>query len=197
MTIRILLLALLFGLLLAACQPQSAPEAAYPEPAVSPESPQGSPTAAATATVPTAETPIATATTPITATTPPDREDRLLTPPPELPEPIPTLEEQMPVTGEVPQDLLQQMVDDLSQRVDLSAEAVTVHRAEEVVWRDGALGCPEPGQMYTQALVHGYRVTLVAGDQMYDYHANDSGYFFLCDNPSSPLEGPPGGSSDR
>ena len=103
----------------------------------------------------------------------------------------------MPVTGEVPQELLQQMVDDLSERLGVAADAISVERAEEVVWRDGSLGCPEPGQMYTQALVHGYRATLSAGDQTYDYHANDSGYFFLCENPSSPLGGPPSGTSDR
>lgn len=103
----------------------------------------------------------------------------------------------MPITGEVPQDLLQQMVDDLSQRLDVSPESITVERAEEVVWRDGSLGCPQPGQFYTQALVHGYRVTLVAGEQ-YHYHANDSGYFFLCENPAPPPGGgPPTGSSDR
>lgn len=112
-------------------------------------------------------------------------------------EPIPTLEEKMPVTGEVPQDLLQQMVDDLSERLDVSADAISVERAEEVVWRNGSLGCPQPGQMYTQALIPGYRVILSAGDQMHDYHANDSGYFFHCENPSSPLGGPPTGTSDR
>jgi len=102
----------------------------------------------------------------------------------------------MPVTGEVPDDLLQEMVDDLSQRLDVSAAAISVQRAEEVVWRDGSLGCPMPGRMYTQALVPGYRVTLAAGAQRYNYHANDSGYFFLCENPAPPFEGSPK-SSDR
>lgn len=195
MTIRLLLLALLAGLLGAACQPQTVPGSSSPEPAVSPDAARASPTAAATAASLAAATPAPT----MTATTadPPAREERLQTPPPRTPEPISTLEEQMPITGEVPQDLLQQMVEDLSQRLDVPSEAIAVQRAEEVVWRDGSLGCPEPGMVYTQALVHGYRVTLDAEGQQYNYHANDRGYFFLCENPASPGGGPPTGSSDR
>ena len=195
MKIRVLLLIALAGLLMIACQPQAMPGSGSATPAESPASPEASPTSAATTALSTAVTPPPRATN--TATAGPEREDRLLTPPPKMPEPIPTLEEQMPVTGEVPQDLLQQMIDDLSERLEVSPESIAVQRAEEVVWRDGSLGCPQPGQAYTQALVHGYRVTLTVGDQAYDYHANDSGYFFLCENPAPPLGGPPGGSSDR
>ena len=35
--------------------------------------------------------------------------------------------------------------------------------AEAVTWSDGSLGCPEPGMMYTQALVPGYRVQIRGG----------------------------------
>jgi len=103
----------------------------------------------------------------------------------------------MPVTGQVPQDLLRQMVDDLSQRLDVADDAIAVQQAEAVVWRDGSLGCPQPGTNYTQALVNGYRVTLAAGDQVYNYHADDSGCFFLCERAASRGEGPPTRSSDR
>jgi hypothetical protein len=39
-------------------------------------------------------------------------------------------------------------------------EDIEVVVAEEVTWPDGALGCPEPDGMYTQALVEGYRIVL-------------------------------------
>lgn len=185
MTTRVLLLALLVGLLLVACQGQTAPDAAAPD------AREGSPTVVATAGV----LPIPTET--VTATALPDREVRLLTPPPSTPEPIVTLEKLMPVTGQVPQDLLKQMVDDLSERLGVSAGAIVVQRAEAVVWRDGSLGCPQPGRNYTQALVNGYRVTLAAGDQVYHYHASDSGYFFLCEHRASRGDAPPTQSSDR
>ena len=52
--------------------------------------------------------------------------------------------------------------------------------AEAVTWSDGSLGCPQPGMMYTQALVPGYRVRIQAGGQVLDYHAGRSGQPALC-----------------
>jgi hypothetical protein len=52
--------------------------------------------------------------------------------------------------------------------------------AEERQWSDGALGCPEPGQAYTQAIVDGYQVIIDHNGQSFDYHASASGFFKLC-----------------
>lgn len=60
---------------------------------------------------------------------------------------------------------------DLRNRVSaLKDDAIRVVSAEEVVWNDGSLGCPEPGMMYTMALVPGYRVVLEAEGRTYNYH---------------------------
>jgi hypothetical protein len=56
---------------------------------------------------------------------------------------------------------------------------------EPVTWPDGSLGCPDPGMMYTQALVEGYRVTLLAGDLTYDYRVGRGGHFRRC-GPTRP-----------
>jgi len=61
-------------------------------------------------------------------------------------------------------------------------EAVKVIQSEQVVWSDGSLGCPRPGEMYTQALVDGYRVVLEQSGETYDYRVANTGYFFLCEN---------------
>ncbi len=53
-------------------------------------------------------------------------------------------------------------------------------RAESAVWNDGALGCPEPGMMYTQALVNGYWVVIDAAGQNYDFRVDSRGNFRLC-----------------
>jgi hypothetical protein len=50
-------------------------------------------------------------------------------------------------------------------------------RAESVVWNDGSLGCPEPGNMYTEALVNGYWVIIRARGQTYDFRADSRGSF--------------------
>lgn len=64
---------------------------------------------------------------------------------------------------------------DAARRSGLPAATLRVDRAEAVTWRDGSLGCPQPGMAYTQALVPGYRVRVIAGDRVMDYHAGRSG----------------------
>ena len=67
------------------------------------------------------------------------------------------------------------------------ANAPALVRAERVTWRDGSLGCPQPGRMYTMALVPGYRILIQSGAQQLDYHASLRGQPVLC---------PPGQSTD-
>jgi hypothetical protein len=74
-------------------------------------------------------------------------------------------------TGEVPQQLLALFIDDLARRALVKPEQE---------WRDGALGCPKPGEMYTQAIVPGYRAVLQAGGEKYAYHSDRRGHFIVC-----------------
>jgi hypothetical protein len=53
---------------------------------------------------------------------------------------------------------------------------------DEVIWRDGSLGCPQPGMMYTQALVDGFRIVLRVKGQEVSYHGPGKPPF-RCDNP--------------
>jgi len=69
---------------------------------------------------------------------------------------------------------------DAATRTGLEPDALKVLSAEVVTWSDGSLGCPQPGMMYTQALVPGYRVRIQAGGQVLDYHAGRSGQPTLC-----------------
>lgn len=99
------------------------------------------------------------------------------------------------VTGEAPPELLDSIKADLAQRIGVDSKSMEVVRGESVVWNDGSLGCPKPGEFYTQALVNGYWVVLKVGDVEYDYRATDRGYFFLCEGggsiaPISPETGP-------
>jgi hypothetical protein len=68
---------------------------------------------------------------------------------------------------------------DAARRSGLAGE-LRVLSAEAVTWPSGALGCPDPNVRYTLALVPGYRIRLQALDQMFDYHANQSGRLLLC-----------------
>ena len=59
---------------------------------------------------------------------------------------------------------------------------MTVISAEAVTFPDGSLGCPQPGMVYTQALVDGYKIVAEAGGKTYDYRGTGS-TFRLCSRP--------------
>ncbi|MFC4555148.1 hypothetical protein [Georgenia faecalis] len=79
-------------------------------------------------------------------------------------------------------------VRDLAGRLGISADDVTVVRSAAVTWRDGALGCPQRGMAYTQALTPGRLVELEAGGRTYRYHSGPRRGPFLCERPQAPLE---------
>jgi hypothetical protein len=82
---------------------------------------------------------------------------------------------------------------DLTDRVTtLKVDDIRVASAVEVVWNDGSLGCPEPGMMYTQALVPGYRIILEADGKVYAYHGATGRPPRLCEAPSGRLRAPGG-----
>jgi len=87
------------------------------------------------------------------------------------------------VAGEVPDDVLDKIYTDLEQRSGGDRRQFVVSKAVAAQWNDGSLGCPEPGQMYTQAIVNGYHIVVEYQGQSYDYRAADSGYFKLCPGP--------------
>lgn len=69
---------------------------------------------------------------------------------------------------------------DLAGRLGVAEDEIEVASVERVEWRDGSLGCPQPGMMYPQVITPGYRIVLSAGGQEYDYRASLKGVF-LCE----------------
>lgn len=125
------------------------------------------------------------------------------TPPPETAPPTdddPTTEEPTVIkptdgsalpTGPVPTDILAQdevkaAIADLAKRESVEPDQVTVAGYFSVTWRDGSIGCPKPGMMYTQALVPGHLMVLEVDDALYSYHAGNKGTFNYCANPTLP-----------
>ena len=89
---------------------------------------------------------------------------------------------QAPVHEEVPAALLDKIRTAAASEAHVSAGDVKVLSAQAVNWPNGALGCPKPGVMYTQAIVPGYRVELEAGGRRFTYNASAKGAFKRCDN---------------
>jgi hypothetical protein len=94
-----------------------------------------------------------------------------------------------PVTGEVPAALLDQILADAEARTGVPADEIVVTQAQEQEWSDGSLGCPEPGQMYTQAIEPGYHVLLEADGEELDYRATVRGLVRLCESENPPFGG--------
>ena len=69
---------------------------------------------------------------------------------------------------------------DAAKRTGMAADTLELLSADRVTWRDGSLGCPQPGMAYTQALVPGWRIRLRGMSQEFDYHANTRGALVLC-----------------
>lgn len=90
--------------------------------------------------------------------------------------------------GEVPNDLVAQVIADAAAGAGVEESEVQLVSAEAVTWSDGSLGCPEPGMMYTQALVPGYRVVLSIDGEELSFHAAESGEFSFCQDPKPPAE---------
>jgi hypothetical protein len=65
---------------------------------------------------------------------------------------------------------------------------VDVVVVREVTWRDGSLGCPQPGMNYTQALVNGQLVVLAIGSERFEYHGGPGRPLFFCADPRPPLD---------
>jgi len=69
----------------------------------------------------------------------------------------------------------QQMVymakEDLSKRLGISVDSISVERVDQVDWPDSSLGCPEPGKVYAQVITPGYRILLKADGKTYEYHS--------------------------
>jgi hypothetical protein len=69
---------------------------------------------------------------------------------------------------------------DAARQTGLERSHLKVVSSELVTWRDGSLGCPQPGMGYSSALVPGFRIRIRAGDRQLDYHASARGGLVLC-----------------
>jgi hypothetical protein len=164
-------------------QPAPGGAADTPEPAPSAEPAEPAPTAEGLAPASPTATPAAT---PPEATSAPSPTGRPAIPRPptttRLPRPTAPATP-APPTGQVPSEILDRLVANLTARAGVKRAAIALVQAQAVTWNDGSLGCPQPGVSYSQAQVAGFRVILRANNRDYDYHVGARGSFVLCDQP--------------
>ena len=67
---------------------------------------------------------------------------------------------------------------DLRDRLGDPSAEITVVSVEEVDWPDGSLGCPQPGMVYTQAIVNGSKIVLSHAGINHSYHQGGGDPFY-------------------
>ena len=83
----------------------------------------------------------------------------------------------------LPAAIIDPIVADAAGRYSVDPSAVTIVEATAQTFSDGSLGCPEPGMMYTQALIDGYQVVVEVNGTQLDYRGSAPGRFRICENP--------------
>ena len=79
------------------------------------------------------------------------------------------------------QPLVQKAVADLMARLAVPVTAVKVVSVDQKMWPDSSIGCPKPGQAYLTVIVPGHQIILEASGKKFDYHTDDQGAVFLCE----------------
>lgn len=65
-------------------------------------------------------------------------------------------------------------------KLQVALAELTLVSAEEVIWRDASLGCPQPGEGYAQVLTPGWRVVFAdAAGREYDVHTSEKPESFV------------------
>ena len=91
------------------------------------------------------------------------------------------------ITGEVPEQVLETAMLALEKLTGASRSGFETVKAEEIIWPDGALGCPQRGMTYTQEPVPGYHIVLQHNGRQYDYRAGGTRFLMLCLEPSGQI----------
>lgn len=76
---------------------------------------------------------------------------------------------------------------DLAERLDIEVDEIKVAEVEEMQWSDSSLGCPASDGFYMQVITPGYRITLQAEGESYDYHTDTGRTVVLCGPGGRPV----------
>lgn len=81
----------------------------------------------------------------------------------------------------IPETVWAALLADLGQRLNEPMPDPAIVTAKAMTFNDGSLGCPQPGQAYTQALVDGYQIVVEVDGERYDYRSPGGDSVRLCE----------------
>ena len=85
------------------------------------------------------------------------------------------------------QELITNVKTDLTGRLSIPLEEISLIEFTAVEWSDSSMDCPEPGMSYLQVITPGYRIILQANNNSYEYHSNRDSYFVYCEGQIPPV----------
>ena len=88
--------------------------------------------------------------------------------------------------GNLPAAIADAVLQDASTQLSLVIAELRLVQVEDQTWADGCLGLPNPGEICTEALVPGYRVTVAGGQQQLVYRTDTTGSGLRLEQPASP-----------
>jgi hypothetical protein len=71
-------------------------------------------------------------------------------------------------------------VQDAATRLGVSASELSVERIEAREWSDSSLGCPQPGNLYSQIVTPGFLIVISSRGKQLEYHSDARGRVVLC-----------------
>jgi hypothetical protein len=79
-----------------------------------------------------------------------------------------------------PQPVVDAAMNDAAAHLGVSVQAVHVDRVEARQWPDASLGCPQPGEMYSQIVTPGFLIVIGSGSSQLEYHTDTRSKLVLC-----------------
>jgi hypothetical protein len=79
-----------------------------------------------------------------------------------------------------PQPAVDAALRDAAEHLGASPASLQVDQVEARQWGDSSLGCPKPGQMYSQIVTPGYVVVISGSGRQLEYHTDTRGHVVLC-----------------
>lgn len=118
-----------------------------------------------------------------TTSLPPEISEAIVTPIAQSPIPEPTVSATQPNVKLIPgsEQALAAAVADLSAKIGVSPDEITLVSLEAVEWSDASLGCPQEGFMYAQVITPGYLIIFKVKGTEYKYHTNEQGLVVHCE----------------
>lgn len=86
--------------------------------------------------------------------------------------------------------MVSQAKQDLAERLGIDEDDVEVVEVEEMQWSDSSLGCPASDGQYLQVITLGFRITLSAQSEAYNYHTDTGRTVVLCGPDGRPVPYP-------